>query len=223
MKTFCRPRECLWSFSVFAPHHVIPDAVQLCPAEQSGCESSLTHGPARVTSGARLKSQWPFLTPCHGSTVGTAVLDRVQWRGGEWVLLLVPGSERESEAENSYTATFSSLNWEMYLKITIKLPIFKRWFYFVLFCFQRVKDFLKTLKDLLLPLLSRFSRVRLCATPWSAAHQAPLSLGFSRQEYWSGLPFPSPMHACMLSHFSRVQLCDPTDSSPPGPSVHGVL
>ena len=38
------------------------------------------------------------------------------------------------------------------------------------------------------------------------AHQAPLSLGFSRQEYWSGLPFPSLMHACMLSRFSRVRL-----------------
>ena len=46
---------------------------------------------------------------------------------------------------------------------------------------------------LLLLLLSRFSRVRLCATPQTAAHQAPPSLGFSRQEYWSGLPFPSPM------------------------------
>ena len=45
----------------------------------------------------------------------------------------------------------------------------------------------------LLLLLSRFSRVRLCATPEMAAHQAPLSLGFSRQEHWSGLPFPSPM------------------------------
>ena len=44
----------------------------------------------------------------------------------------------------------------------------------------------------LLLLLSRFSSVRLCATPQTAAHQAPLSLGFSRQEYWSGLPFPSP-------------------------------
>ena len=41
-------------------------------------------------------------------------------------------------------------------------------------------------------LLSRFSRVRLCATPQTAAPQAPLSLGFSRQEHWSGLPFPSP-------------------------------
>ena len=56
----------------------------------------------------------------------------------------------------------------------------------------------------LLLLLSHFSGVQLCATPQMAAHQAPLSLRFSRQEYWSGLPFPPPMHACMLSHFSRV-------------------
>ena len=47
---------------------------------------------------------------------------------------------------------------------------------------------------LLLLLLSRFSHVRLCATPETAAHQAPQSLGFSRQEDWSGLPFPPPMH-----------------------------
>ena len=36
------------------------------------------------------------------------------------------------------------------------------------------------------------SHVRLFVTPWTIAYQAPLSLGFSRQEYWSGLPFPSP-------------------------------
>ena len=42
-------------------------------------------------------------------------------------------------------------------------------------------------------LLSHFSRVGLCATPETAAHEAPLSLGFSRREHWSGLPFPSPM------------------------------
>ena len=47
---------------------------------------------------------------------------------------------------------------------------------------------------LLLLLLSRFSHVRLCVTPHMAAHQAPPSLGLSRQEHWSGLPFPSPMH-----------------------------
>ena len=51
--------------------------------------------------------------------------------------------------------------------------------------------------------------LQLCLTLWepqTAAHQAPLSLVFSRQEYWSGLPFPSPMHECILSCFSRVQL-----------------
>ena len=47
---------------------------------------------------------------------------------------------------------------------------------------------------LLLLQLGCFSRVRLCATPSMTAHQAPPSLGFSRQEHWSGLPFPSPMH-----------------------------
>ena len=46
----------------------------------------------------------------------------------------------------------------------------------------------------ILLLLSGFSCVRLCATPETAAHQGPPSLGFSRQEHWSGLPFPSPMH-----------------------------
>ena len=46
---------------------------------------------------------------------------------------------------------------------------------------------------LLLLLLNRFSRVRLPATPWTAAYQAPPSMGFSRQEYWSGVPLPSPM------------------------------
>jgi len=37
------------------------------------------------------------------------------------------------------------------------------------------------------------SRVQLLATPWTAAYQAPLSMGFSRQEYWSGVPLPAPM------------------------------
>ena len=41
-------------------------------------------------------------------------------------------------------------------------------------------------------MLSRFSRVQLCATLWTIAHQAPLFMGFSKQEYQSGLPCPSP-------------------------------
>ena len=76
----------------------------------------------------------------------------------------------------------------------------------------------------MLLLLSHFSRVRLCATPKMAAHQAPPSLGFSRQEHWSGLPFPSPVHE---SESEVAQSCltlrDPMDCSPPGSSIHGIF
>ena len=47
------------------------------------------------------------------------------------------------------------------------------------------------------------SRVRLSATPWTAAYQAPPSMGFSRQEYWSGVPLPYP--ACMLKFYKNVK------------------
>ena len=53
---------------------------------------------------------------------------------------------------------------------------------------------------LLYAMLSHFSRVRLCVT---VAYQAPPSLGFSRQEHWSGLPFPSPMHESEKWKWSR--------------------
>ena len=61
---------------------------------------------------------------------------------------------------------------------------------------------------LLLLLLSRFNRVRLCGTPEKADHQAPLSLGFSRQEHWSGLPFPSSMHESEKWKWSRSVVSD---------------
>ena len=60
----------------------------------------------------------------------------------------------------------------------------------------------------LLLLLRRFSCVQLCATPETAAHQAPPSLGFSRQEHWSGLPFPSPMHENEKWKWSRSVVSD---------------
>jgi len=75
-------------------------------------------------------------------------------------------------------------------------------------------------------LLSRSSRVRLCVTPKTAAHQAPPSLGFSRQEHWSRLPFPSPMKQ-VKSESEVAQLCptlsDPMDCSPPGSSIRGIF
>ena len=75
-------------------------------------------------------------------------------------------------------------------------------------------------------LLSCFSRVQLCATPETAAHQAPPSLGFSRQEHWSGLPFPSPMHKVKRKSEvaqSRPIPSDPMDCSLPSSSVHGTF
>ena len=57
-----------------------------------------------------------------------------------------------------------------------------------------------------------------------AAYQAPQSLGFSRQEHWSGLPFPSPMQESESESEiaqSCLTLSDPMDCSPPGSSVHG--
>ena len=87
-------------------------------------------------------------------------------------------------------------------------------------------------------------------TPWTAAYQAPPSMGFSRQEYWSGVPFPGDLSdpmiepASLMPHelarefFTTVSpaaaaaakllqscptLCDPIDSSPPGSPVPGIL
>ena len=48
------------------------------------------------------------------------------------------------------------------------------------------------------------SRVRLVATPWSAVHQAPLSMGFSRQEYWSGVPLPPQSLSCLIASNSST-------------------
>ena len=57
------------------------------------------------------------------------------------------------------------------------------------------------LNMLLLLLLSRVSPVWLCATPWTVAHQAPQSMGFPRQEYWSSLPLPSPpLYIKVINH-----------------------
>ena len=50
------------------------------------------------------------------------------------------------------------------------------------------------------------SRVWLLATPWTAAHQAPLSMGFSRQQYWSGVPLPSPFKSVTIAIFHSYQL-----------------
>ena len=62
------------------------------------------------------------------------------------------------------------------------------------------------------------SRVRLFATPWTVAHQGPPSMGFSRQEYWNGLPFPSPgdLPDPGIEARSPAMQADALTSEPPG-------
>ena len=57
-------------------------------------------------------------------------------------------------------------------------------------------------------MLNHFSHVQLCVTPETAAHQAPQSLGFSRQGHWSGLSFPSPVHESRKWKWSRSVVSD---------------
>ena len=85
--------------------------------------------------------------------------------------------------------------------MSLKKSLFRSSPNFVISCVFDIKLYelfiyfdINPLVMLLLLLLSRFSCVPLCVTPEAAAHQAPPSLGLSRQEHWSGLPFPSPMH-----------------------------
>ena len=62
------------------------------------------------------------------------------------------------------------------------------------------------------------SRVQLFATPWTVAHQAPPSMGFSNQEYWSGLPFPSPgdLPDAGIKYQTQVSRIVALTSEPPG-------
>ena len=68
--------------------------------------------------------------------------------------------------------------------------------------------------------MKSLSRVRLFATPWTVAYQASPSMGFSRQEYWSGLPFPSPgdLPNPGIEPWSPALEADALTSEPPGRS-----
>ena len=72
--------------------------------------------------------------------------------------------------------------------------------------------------------MKSLSRVRLFATPWTVVYQAPPSMGFSRQEYWSGLPFPSPgdLPYPGIEPGSPTLQADTLTSEPPGKPNCGI-
>ena len=83
---------------------------------------------------------------------------------------------------------------------------------------------LRTLDVLLVCVLSRFSLIQLFVTPWTVAHQVPLFLGFSWQEYWNGLPFPSPGYLLdpEIEPRSPAFQADSLLSEPPGKPIDHV-
>ena len=106
---------------------------------------------------------------------------------------------------------FSHLNmyWKIYtVENSIKIPQKEKKNYHMIQQLHCWVFIWRKQKLLLLLLLSRFSHVQLCGTPQTAAHQALPSLGFSRQEHWSGLPSPSPMHESEKWKWSRSVVSD---------------
>ena len=101
--------------------------------------------------------------------------------------------QSESQTILLFYGFFSKITWKIdYISLSV-IPLTLLLFYF---------------KWSIIYMLSHLSRVRLSATPQMAAHQAPPSLGFSRQEHWSGLPFPSPMHESEKWKWSRSAVSD---------------
>ena len=108
--------------------------------------------------------------------------------------------------ESKYNS-ISKVNMQIYLLKPQKVKVPNKWKeQFLWFSNKKVK---------------LFSRVQLFATLWIVTHQAPLSVGFSRQEYWSGLPFPSPgdLSNPGIEPRSPTLQADALTSEPPGKST----
>ena len=116
-----------------------------------------------------------------------------------WLTLFFPplGITHEICGKEMYYIIFIVIFLKLFCKALVPCRTMK--FHMIIAC---------TLLLLLLLLLSRFSHVQPCATREMAAQQAPWSLGFSRQEHWSGLPFPSPMHESEKWKWSRSVVSD---------------
>ena len=146
--------------------------------------------------------------------------------------------QRESDVKNTKWGSFrkESLNYQcekalsrnspasklrQSLKFWLLFPLFSLLFFFLHLPFSFYFHFLFVSKAILpnsLCMLSHSSCVRFFVIPWTVAQQAPLSMGFSRQEYWSGLPCPPPgnPHLFYLLHWQAGSL-------PPGDTWEAVI
>ena len=123
----------------------------------------------------------------------SSILGILQARILEWVAIFFSWGSCQPRDRTCISCTGS---WVLYHCTTWEAQVFKgtciRRFKIILFVKAKALHTISMyLLLLLLLLLSRFSRVPLCATPWTAAYQAPPSMRFSGQQYWSGVPLPS--------------------------------
>ena len=161
-----------------------------------------------------LSCVWLFVNPLDYSLPGSSVHGIFQARMMQW--FAVPFSRGSSQPRDQTHIS--------------RVSCIDRW---ILYCWAPGEALLKLTWPvfyvetvLLLLLLSHFSRVRLCATQETAAHQAPPSLGFSRQEHWSGLPFPSPMHESEKWKWSRSVVSNfttPWTAAYQPTPIHGIF
>ena len=138
-------------------------------------------------------------------------------------------TQRENNFFNMHFENWLGSEWQVFCRCIISFTVFLSWlkvyrkllFHYLSILFRatplQVSEKWKWTDTML-------SRVRLFATPWTVAHQAPPPIGFSRQEYWSGLPFPSPgdlPDPGIKPRFPALQ-ADALTSEPPGkPSSKG--
>ena len=138
------------------------------------------HGHAAAKS---LQSCPTLRNPIDSSPLGSPIPGILQARTLEWVAISFSNAWKWKVKVKSLNRVWLSDPMDCSLPGSSIHGIFQ----------ARVLEWVTIAFSMLL-LLSRFSCVQFCATPWTAAHQATPSIGFSRQEHWSRSPFPSPMH-----------------------------
>ena len=103
-------------------------------------------------------------------------------------IIYIPHQSGTFVTNDEPTLKYNHPNPQFILPFTLDSVHFMSWDKWIIICIHHYR----MIQSICAWVLSHFSRVQLCATLWTIVHQAPLSMGFSKQEYWSGVVMPSP-------------------------------